>query len=105
MVAVLAEDVTFAMPPFPHWFSGRETVVSFMVATGKPALRHVVTSAAGQPAVAWYVRRARRATFLPTSIEVLALADGRVKEITAFASPGLFPRFGLPEEMVPLDCG
>jgi hypothetical protein len=36
---------------------------------------------------------------------VLALADGRVKEITAFASPGLFPRFGLPEEMVPLDCG
>ena len=22
MVAVLAEDVTFAMPPFPHWWSG-----------------------------------------------------------------------------------
>ena len=24
MVAVLAEDVTFAMPPFPHWWSGRD---------------------------------------------------------------------------------
>ena len=47
MVAVLTEDVTFAMPPFPHWFSGRDTVIAFMVATGKPALRHVLTRAGG----------------------------------------------------------
>ena len=37
--------------------------------------------------------------YLPTSIEVLAFEGERVKEITAFASPELFPRFGLPTEL------
>jgi SnoaL-like domain len=91
MVAVLAEDVTFAMPPFPHWFSGRDTVTTFTVATAKPPLRYVLTRAGGQPAVGWYVRRAPRDVYLPTSIEVLALEGERVKEVTAFASPSLFP--------------
>jgi RNA polymerase sigma-70 factor (ECF subfamily) len=99
MVAVLAEDVTFAMPPFPHWFSGRDTVITFMVGTGKPPLRHVLTRAGGQPAVAWYVRRPPRGVYLPTSIEVLALEGERVKEVTAFASASLFPYFGLPSEL------
>jgi len=99
MVAVLSEDVTFAMPPFPHWFSGRDTVITFMVATGKPPLRYVLTRAGGQPAVGWYVRRPPRHVYLPTSIEVLALEGERVKEVTAFASPSLFPYFGLPAEL------
>ena len=100
MVAVLAEDVTFAMPPFPHWFSGRDTVITFMVATGKPPLRYVLTRAGGQPAIGWYIRRAPRDVYLPASIEVLALERERVKEVTAFASPSLFPHFGLPAELV-----
>ena len=95
MVAVLAEDVTFAMPPFPHWWSGRESVMDFIVSTGTPPLRHLLTRASGQPAVAWYVRRAK-GLYLPTSIEVLGLEGERVREITAFASPALFPHFGLP---------
>jgi len=99
MVAVLAEDVTFAMPPFPRWFSGRDSVIAFMVATGKPPLRCVVTRASGQPAVGWYVRRAPTTVYLPTSIEVLALDGERVKDVTAFASPSLFPHFGLPAEL------
>jgi RNA polymerase sigma-70 factor (ECF subfamily) len=98
MVAVLAEDVTFAMPPFPHWWTGRATVMEFMVSTGKPRLRHVLTRANGQPAVAWYMRRA--GVYRPSSIEVLALEGDRVKEITAFADvETLFPRFGLPAEL------
>jgi RNA polymerase sigma-70 factor (ECF subfamily) len=96
MVAVLAEDVTFAMPPFPHWFGGRDDVVAFMVTTGRPALRHVLTSAGGQLAVAWYIRWPGQDEYLPASIEVLSLAGERVQGITAFASPALFPRFGLP---------
>jgi RNA polymerase sigma-70 factor (ECF subfamily) len=99
MVAVLTEDVTFAMPPFPHWFTGRDTVITFMVATGKPPLRYMLTRASGQPAVAWYVRRAARDVYVPTSIEVLGLEGERVKEVTAFASPFLFPYFGLPAEL------
>ena len=57
LVAVLTEDVTFAMPPFPHWWSGRDSVIGFIASTGKPPLRHVLTRAAGQPAVAWYLHR------------------------------------------------
>jgi RNA polymerase sigma-70 factor (ECF subfamily) len=98
MVAVLAEDVTFAMPPFPHWWSGRESVMDFIVSTGQPPLGHVLTRVSGQPAVAWYIR-SRGGVYLPTSIEVLAVEGERVKEITAFASPALFPSCGLPAEL------
>ena len=100
MVAVLAEDVTFAMPPFPHWFSGRVSVITFMVATGKPSLRYVLMRASGQPAVGWYIRKAPGDVYLPASIEVLAVEGERVKEVIAFASPSLFPLFGLPAELV-----
>jgi len=93
LVTVLAEDVTFSMPPFPHWWSGRDSVIEFIVSTGRPPLRSVLTRGAGQPAVAWYMRR--RDVWRPTSIEVLAFEGERVREITAFASPELFSRFGL----------
>ena len=53
LVAVLTDDATFAMPPFPHWWSGRDNVIGFIASTGKPPLRHVLTRAAAQPAVAW----------------------------------------------------
>jgi RNA polymerase sigma-70 factor (ECF subfamily) len=66
------------------------------VRTGRPDLRHVLTRANGQPAVAWYLWNRKRDAYLPTSLEVLGLEGPHVKEITAFASPTLFPRFGLP---------
>jgi RNA polymerase sigma-70 factor (ECF subfamily) len=96
ITALLVEDARFAMPPFPNWFSGRGVVVEFIVATGRPRLRHVVTQANGQPAIGWYSWRPAEDVFLPSSIEVLTLEGERVKEIVAFASPELFPRFGLP---------
>ena len=98
MVAVLAEDVSFSMPPFPHWWTGRESVVSFIVSTGRPPLRHVHTWASGQPAIGWYIRRAGD-VYVPTSIEVLTLDGAHVKAITAFASPALFSQFGLPTSL------
>jgi RNA polymerase sigma-70 factor, ECF subfamily len=95
ITALLVEDARFAMPPFPNWFSGREVVVEFIVATGRPRLRHVVTRANGQPAIGWYIWKPTAGAYLPTSIEVLTLEGDRVCEIVAFASPELFPRFGL----------
>ncbi len=99
MVSLLVEDVTFAMPPFPCWFSGREDVVAF-ISQFKPTLRHVVVSAGGQIGIAWYILDPGRSAYLPAAIEVLALDGDRVREITAFAdSEGLYPRFGLPAEL------
>jgi RNA polymerase sigma-70 factor (ECF subfamily) len=100
MVDLLVEDATFAMPPFPCWFSGRDDVVAFL-SRFTPTLRHVLTRAGGQPAIAWYILDDERSVYLPAAIEVLALEGGRIKEITAFASAEeLFPRFGLPAELL-----
>ncbi len=99
LVALLTEDVTFEMPPYPHWFAGREAVIAFICSTGTPPLRRLLTRANGQPAVGWYVGDARRERYVAVSLEVLELEGDRVRRIVAFASPELFPRFGLPIEL------
>jgi RNA polymerase sigma-70 factor, ECF subfamily len=96
ITALLVEDARFAMPPFPNWFAGRATVVDFIVSTGKPRLQHIVTQANGQPAIGWYIWHPTEDAYVPSSIEVLTLEGDRVREIVAFASPELFPSFGLP---------
>jgi RNA polymerase sigma-70 factor (ECF subfamily) len=99
MVAMLVEGATFAMPPYPDWFQGRDAVIAFITGTGKPRLRYVLTQANGQPAVGWYRWNPDTDTHTPTSIEVLTLEGARVKDITAFVSPPLFSHFGLPAEL------
>ena len=110
MVAMLVDGATFAMPPHPHWFRGREAIIGFLAATGRPDLRHVATRANGQPAVGWYLWDPPSGRYRPASLEVLALERGRVSEITAFTGrmcaatetgslPDLFSRFGLPTEL------
>ena len=54
---------------------------------GKPPLRYVLTRAGGQPAVGWYMRRAPREVYLPTSIEVLALEGERVRRSSPLRRP------------------
>jgi RNA polymerase sigma-70 factor (ECF subfamily) len=79
---------------------GARDVVAF-VSQFKPVLRHVVTSAGGQVGIAWYILHRGRGAYLPAAIEVLELEGDRVRAITAFAgSEALYPRFGLPEELV-----
>jgi RNA polymerase sigma-70 factor (ECF subfamily) len=99
LTAMLVEDATFAMPPHPTWWHGRDAIIRFMVRTGTPDLRHVLTRANGQPAVAWYLWDPRHDAYLPASLEVLGLQGPHVKDITAFASPQLFPSFRLPRQL------
>jgi RNA polymerase sigma-70 factor (ECF subfamily) len=99
MTAMLVEDATFAMPPHPNWFSGRESVVAFLSATGRIPLRHIATRANGQAAIGWYLWDARREKYVPASLEVLTLEGALVKDIVAFVYPELFERFGLPAEL------
>jgi RNA polymerase sigma-70 factor, ECF subfamily len=99
LVAVLAEDVTFAMPPYPHWWRGRDDVIEAVVRSGLPEVRKLRTEANGQPAVAWYVRETPGRPYVAASIEVLSFDGERVSAIVAFVSKRLFPRFGLPSEL------
>ena len=114
MAAMLAEGATFAMPPHPRWFQGRDAVIAFLATTGRPDLRHALTSANGQPAIGWYLRSADGDGYEPASLEVLTVEGDRVREIVAFTGrpPGaegtgavgdLFSRFGLPTSL-PLEA-
>ena len=98
-MAILAEDVTFAMPPHPHWWRGRDDVIAAVVRTGLPDVPKLRTEANGQPAVAWYLRETPGRPYAAASIEVLAFDGERVSAIVAFASKRLFARFGLPSEL------
>jgi RNA polymerase sigma-70 factor (ECF subfamily) len=101
ILAMLAEDATFAMPPFPRWYRGREALADSWLMPGKPptGLRYVPTRASGQLAVgAYYVNPGER-RFRPIALDVLTLRGARISDITAFRTPQLFPRFGLPAQL------
>jgi RNA polymerase sigma-70 factor, ECF subfamily len=93
---MLAEDATFAMPPYPAWWRGREVVAGFAAA---PVHRYLPTHANGQPANATYRWDARRQCYVAEALEVLTLEGSQVKEMTAFMAPELFGRFGLPDTL------
>jgi RNA polymerase sigma-70 factor (ECF subfamily) len=99
VVSMLVEDARLVMPPLPTWVSGRDHVAAFLRAytfSGAKRWRMVPTSANGQPAFATYSWDEQTAAFMPHSLSVLTLREGKVEEITAFMTPDPFPRFNLP---------
>jgi RNA polymerase sigma-70 factor (ECF subfamily) len=100
IVALLHEDISFAMPPEPESWTGREEVVASWTegCFGTPELgdrRCLLTAANMQPAVAGYSRRAGEVEYRPLALDVLRIEDGLIKQIITFA-PKVFPAFGLP---------
>ena len=95
IVALLAEDASFAMPPRPSWYRGRDAIRAFLA--GHPLsrpreFRPVPVHANGQPAFALYVDGRAH------GIEVLTLdADARIAAVTAFLQPAAVAGFDLPE--------
>jgi RNA polymerase sigma-70 factor (ECF subfamily) len=96
IAALLADDATFAMPPYPTWWCGRDVIASF---GAEPVHRYLPAHANGQAANAAYRWDASRATYVAEALEVLTLDGGRVTHMTAFMLPQLFKRFGLPDEL------
>jgi RNA polymerase sigma-70 factor (ECF subfamily) len=88
------------MPPFPNWFKGRKAVVGSISSNIEtPGLRHIDTRANGQPAIDWYLWDEIEERFAAAAIEVYSFAGERLTQITAFASPELFQRFGLTAKL------
>jgi RNA polymerase sigma-70 factor (ECF subfamily) len=86
------------MPPLPVWFTGRDTVVRFLVARAftKPGdMVLIPTAANGQPAVAEY-RRTADHVMRAHSIHVLTPGTAGIAALTVFLDPALFTAFGLP---------
>jgi len=102
LVALLTRDVTWSMPPIPHWYRGVDAVMDFarrVPLTGCGSWRHVPTSANGQPAVGCYLWNADAGRHVAWAINVLTLREDRIAEITAFVGAEHFPPFGLPHSL------
>jgi RNA polymerase sigma-70 factor (ECF subfamily) len=95
MVAMLAEDAVWAMPPMPHWYRGHEAVVAFLTEYPlRERWRHVQTTANGQLAVGCYMWDEQRQAFAPGVLDVLTLRGDRIAEVMGFVAPWVYERFG-----------
>ncbi len=100
LVALLTDDVTWSMPPLPHWYRGLDAVTDFAVRiplTSCGSWRHLPTTANGQPAVGCYLWNSDAGEHVAWSINVLTLRDERIAEITSFIGREHFVALGLPE--------
>jgi RNA polymerase sigma-70 factor, ECF subfamily len=96
IASMLAQDATFAMPPYPRWWRGRDVIAAF---AAEPVHRYVPTRANGQAANAAYRWSDEKGIYVAEALEVLTLERAQVKEMTAFMAPELFAHFGLPDAL------
>jgi len=119
LVALLAEDASWTMPPQPAWFRGRAAIAGFLAENPLRYFRwrQLPARANGQPAVGSYSWSDERGSYVAHSLDVLALRGAEIASVTSFldvtrrgvAAPGLssfvasgfFERFGLPSELAP----
>ena len=126
VVAMLAEDVSFAMPPLATWYSGRDEVGTFLVGWPMSGLwrwKAQRARANGQEALGFYTWDEEAGTHLPFALNVLTLRGNLISDVVAFvarsteptereayahwpeqqADPrrlfSAFERFGLPERI------
>ena len=120
VVAMLAEDAAWSMPPLASWFGGLDRgarVPRARPAVGRVALAPPAGAANGQPAVAVYHWDEAAGAHLPFALDVLTLDGDRDREITAFITRTTelddfsrwpeapldgrlaFERFGLPAQV------
>jgi RNA polymerase sigma-70 factor, ECF subfamily len=110
ILAMLAEDATFAMPPHRSWYRGRDAIAVFLAdAAVLERWRFLPVRANGQLAFGTYAWDAETGSYLALGLDVLTLRGARVQEVTAFVAPrgpaqerfatDVIPRFGLPERL------
>ena len=116
VVALLAEDATWSMPPQAAWYAGHDAIAAFLTANPfrwfQWRTRPVWVN--GQPASAGYSLNPATGRFQAHSLDVLSLhPDGTIAAVTtfldvtrrevpgfrSFAAGGVFERFGLPAEL------
>jgi RNA polymerase sigma-70 factor, ECF subfamily len=103
IMALLAEDAVFSMPPYPAWYQGRDRIAdSWLVPEDSPTgLRFLSTRANGQLALGVYKLDAARNLYMPNCLEVFGLRGELISEVTSFRNPELIRVFGLPDKLRP----
>ncbi|HYN52365.1 MAG TPA: sigma-70 family RNA polymerase sigma factor [Thermoleophilaceae bacterium] len=95
VVAMLAEDAAWSMPPLAAWFSGHQAVEGFLTRgplSGDWRWRHVPAWANGQAAVGSYSWYEDEGSYLPFALDVLTLDGAQIKEVTSFITRSTLSR-------------
>ena len=100
IVALLAEDAVWEMPPFTGWYQGSADI-GRLIAERCPAksdgdMRLARTSANGQPVFAVYMR-GEDDVFRAFQMQQLTLGTAGVAHVACYFDTALFEVFGLPE--------
>jgi RNA polymerase sigma-70 factor (ECF subfamily) len=99
IVALLAEDAKYSMPPLAAWYEGHAGIRAFLVeGPMKHRWRFVPTQANGRPAFGTYMWDGARAAYVPAGLDLLVLRDARIAEVVSFLDAD-FSMFGLPMEL------
>lgn len=97
IASMLAEDVTFTMPPLAAWFDGLDAVRTFFQEqVFKRQWRFVPSRANGQPGLACYMWDEASQSYPLSVINVFTFRGDRVAEIAAFLDPKWLDASGLP---------
>jgi RNA polymerase sigma-70 factor (ECF subfamily) len=112
ILAMLAEDATFTMPPLPTWYRGRDAIAAFLTRYAlQDRWRLVPARANGQLAFGCYAWDAEQESYTALSLDVLTLDRTRATEVTSFVTPytsgparerfaaDVLERFGLPDRL------
>ncbi len=101
LVALLHEDATLSMPPFPFWLRGAEEAGRFWASPPALACRHSRLQRVdvnGAPGYAqWKPAADGSGEHRAWALQVVQVRDGRIERIDYFLdTPTVFPLFGLP---------
>jgi RNA polymerase sigma-70 factor (ECF subfamily) len=99
LVALLHEDVTLSMPPFPLWLRGVDEVRTWFgtLTDACRAGRFLPIAANGSPGLAFYKPTGPGGRLEAAGIQVMEQSDGQIVGIHTFLEPRLFTVFGVPE--------
>ena len=89
VVEMLAEDVSFAMPPMSSWFGGREDVEAFLrdsPMSGDWRWKALPVRSNGQPSLGFYSWDEHEGAYIPFAMNVLTFDGEKLSDITAFIS-------------------
>ncbi|MFF5215825.1 sigma-70 family RNA polymerase sigma factor [Micromonospora sp. NPDC000442] len=99
LVAMLAEDARYSMPPQRVWYQGRTAIEGFLAeAVLSHRWRFLPASANGQLAFGTYLWDDAQGSYRPAGLDLLALDGSRVSEVVSFLDAP-FPEFGLPARL------
>ncbi|SHN25142.1 RNA polymerase subunit sigma-70 [Cryptosporangium aurantiacum] len=97
ILALLAGDARYSMPPEAAWYAGADAIRGFLLAGPlKFRWKFRATTANGQIAFGTYLLRS--GAYRPGGLDVLSIRDGRVTEVVSFLTADL-SAFGLPENL------